>query len=280
MIRLTLGGHAHDIPCRWPEVRAEQFPALARAMMDFETGRSDFPTFQVDCVLALCGIRHNVGSIPETLAENVCRLCELLTFPYSVNGGTASLTVCLSSNMIPEICGVCGYSFSHSACGHLETSLTAEQYIDSVAWMRAYGAGGGEEALRGLADTLYPGLAGRDGVRTGDLAAVYYNMRGILDYIRKLDDWKLLFHEPAGNAGTGRDPAGLNGSIYQLVRSGYGSIEQIRGMNLLSYLDIMCQQTVETVRAYSSGRMKPGEIARRMNIPLELIAPYIDTNTQ
>lgn len=276
MIGLTLGRKHYNLPARWNEVSGREFPLLAEAMHDFESGADTFEQFKIRTTAALTGLRpKRLSKLTDALAENLFRLSEILNFGYEVEGSEARLTVCLNRNLLPVVRRVKGYTFRHDPSGELDSDLSAEQYIDAVSYMQAYVATRQESALYSLALTLYPGLNKRRRPDARTLYAIFYNFRGILEYLRSLPTYQLIFHEPLERRES-QNPVGMAGSIYSLAKAGYGDIETVKGLPLFTYLDILLQQTIESIRAYAGSKMKPGEISEKMNMPVELILPFIE----
>ncbi|MBQ9474656.1 MAG: hypothetical protein IJU69_00160 [Bacteroidales bacterium] len=276
MIGLTLGRRHYDIPARWEEVGAGEFVYLAEAMHDFEAGTDSFEQFRLRASAALVGVRpQKLKRLTDTLSENLFRLSELLGFVYDIDGSEAALTVCLNRNLLPEVRGVKGYTFRHEPSGELDSDLSAEQYIDAVSLMQFFVAAGQESTLYNLAQTLYPGLDRKRRPDTRTLYAVFYNFRGILEYLRRLPSYRLIFHEPLVRRQE-RNPVGMAASIYSLAKAGYGDLDLIKSLPLFTYLDLLLQQTIESIKTYSGSGMKSGEISEKMNVPLDLIIPYLE----
>ena len=283
MLVVTFGNHRYDLPARWSELTSEhgrQFTALCSAMSSFESGEIPFWKFRVLIVAALLNIRFKkLFDKPEgTLYENFYRIAEQIDFPFTLSRAadgseSAAITILLSRNLLPKIGMHRGYTFDHHADGELECTLTAEQYIDALALMQAYGAGKQLSSLQSLAETLYPGLKGAK-TDKDTLLAVYYNFRGILQYIQSLPSYRLIFATLPSEGGSPANPVGMSGTIYTLAKLGYGDINTVKSLNLFTYLDLLLQQSVDTIKTYVGMKLKPNEIADRMNLPLDLIFPY------
>jgi len=252
-----------------------EFPPLSDAMFDFETGVSNFEQFKISITAACLALNpKRIKAVSDLFAENMFRLTELLSFPYAISGNRADLTVCLSKNLIPVVGKIRGYTFCHLPSGEIDCDLTAEQYIDAVSLLQAYSAAPMDSTLERLAEVLYPGISK---AKPQTLHAIYYNFRGILQYLKRLPKYELIFTEPVGQR-RGANPVGMSSTIYQLAKAGYGDIDLIRKLNIFAYLDILLQQTIETIHVYQGSKMKPGEIADKLNLPVEIILPYITTD--
>lgn len=122
--------------------------------------------------------------------------------------------------------------------------------------------------------TLYPKC---DLLNPGEdiLYAVYYNFRGILEWIKKLPDYDLVFNGPKAPSGAPASPLGLSGSIFTLAKAGYGDINAIKNMDLFSYLGLLVQQTIDSIHALVAMKLKPGEISDRLHLDVGQISPYL-----
>lgn len=285
MLSVTFRRKVWQFPVRWSELTPEHsrlFIRMASEMADFEAGRTDFDTFTVGMTLAILGIRKVKGGFTGTFAENIYRLGEQLDFPYRIvtaPDGTkeAILTVNLSENLIPRLRHRRGYSFRYDLSGKMDCSLTAEQYIDVLALMQAWQKTRRRSALESIAATLYPGVNPRR-LSDAELYGVYYNFRGILSWIRAIPAYGLIFRtasETEGAPAPRKAPAGLSSSIYSLAKAGYGSIDDIAHLPLFNYLDLLLQQTVESIRSLAAASLKPTQISSKLDLPVELILEYV-----
>jgi len=103
--------------------------------------------------------------------------------------------------------------------------------------------------------------------------AIFYNYRGIMDTIAADPDYDLIFNtQPAKGAPS---PVGPQSSILALSKAGFGTIEQIRALDVYTYLSALVQQTVDSIRALAGSGMKTGEVADRLRLDPEQVAPYM-----
>lgn len=278
MLKLTFRKRTYDVPDRWGEFTPADGPRLvmmAGPMADFELGRIGFEEFRVRLALASAGIRK-VPEITDALAENVFRLSERLDYPYRVSERpdgslAAEITVTLSENLLPVLRGRRGYRFHRDPSGKMDCSLTAEQYIDALSLLQAWQSTRSLTALQELAAVLYPGLKGAS---EAELHAVAYNFRGILSWIRAIPSYALIFTTD-GEGRQAKNPVGLASSVYSLAKAGYGSVSEVQALPLFGYLDILLQQTVESIRTLAASKLKPTQIAERLSLPTDLVCDYI-----
>lgn len=281
MLYLTLKKARYALPTSWAELvpgkDAGRFIRMAVEMNLFEQGLVHFEHFQVAMTIAILGLRNaKVKTFSDEMAENIFRLGEQLTFPYHLrtvqDGQTyCDLTVILSENLLPIIHGTKGYRFHYDPSGRVDCDLTAERYIDALSLMQAWQDRRQPDALEALAKTLYPGLKK---FRPEETMAIYYNFRGVLSWIRAIPAYKLIFTAAEDGTAPRKNPVGLASSIYSLSKAGYGPIESVKDLPLFDYLDLLLQQSIESIRTLSASQMKPVQIAERLGLPTELILEY------
>ena len=280
MIIFRLFRHKYPVPDRWDDFtpeNADKFVHLCRAFELFETGKIDFNQLKVAVTAALLGL--DVSMVPyqnDILAENVWRLNERLQFPFRLvenedGSRTVSVNVVLKTNLFPRIHRREGYRFRITKEGMVDCNITAEQYTEAISLMELYTRTRKGDVLDRLAMTLYPGL---DKAPYAYKLASYYNFRGILEWIRNLPDFRLIFTPGEKKSGNG-SPLGLSGTIFTLSKSGYGTLKEIQKLDLFSYLGALVQLNIDGIYSLQSAGLKPGEIAEKMNLPLECVMPYL-----
>lgn len=277
---------SYDVATRWSELESDQFIPLASAIERFELGAIGFDEFRIAVVAAILRIDMRKTRLTDTLAENFFRISEKLTFPYSISDDrdrkVINFRIILDRQMVPEMGKYSGYSFE-CKYGMADTSLVAEQYVDAVSLMQLYSRGHDEQVLDRLVSVLYSGepygtrhiSLVRSSVLPHNLKiAAYYNFRGILEWIRRLPKYDLIYNKTEDRSSMSF-PMGLEGSIYTLAKAGYGDYRQICGMNLFTYLDLLLDQSIESLRTLKGCGLKPVEIAEKMNLSVEQIAELI-----
>ncbi len=283
MLTVQLNKKSVLVPNRWADFEPgdPRFVALAGELGLFETGQSDFPRLRIGIAVALLGLRMDrleyEGS-SSVLFENIYRVSEMLDFPIGVveredRSLAVSIDVVLDKNLAPKLKSTRGYSFFVHPDGQVDCTLTADTYIDALGLMQAWNDGHQMRSLESLAELLYPGILEMK-PESADLFAVYYNFRGILAWLRALPTYALIFRSTANQErAAAANPVGLSSSIFSLAKAGYGDIDTIRNLPLLSYLSLLVQQTVDSIKALESVKLKPTEIADRLHLPVELILP-------
>lgn len=292
MITIRLSRHSYRVPDRWDDFskeNAEKFVRLCHAFDLFETGAIDFRSLEAGVAAALLGIdatmipKHN-----DILAENIFRLTEKLSFPYKFQDNedgsrTVSVNVTMRVNLLPEIRRIKGYRFHITNDGMVDCDLTAEQYVDALSLMELYTSSRKAEVLDELFKVLYGGQnRGSSVLRKIPMVykiAVYYNFRGILEWLKMLSDFRMIFATSEKKT-SASSPLGLSGAIFTLSKSGYGTLQEIRNLDLMSYLGALVQLNIDGIYSLQSAGLKPGEIAEKMNLPMECVLPYITDKSE
>ena len=282
MMKIRLN-KTYEVPTKWSELETDQFVSLSEAIERFELGTCSFDEFKIATVAAILRIDMRKTRLTDTLAENFFRIAEQLTFPYTVtdidNRKEGNFKIVLDRQMVPEIDRYYGYRFS-CRFGIADTDMTAEQYVDAISLMQLYVRNHDEPVLDRLVSVLYApapyAVESVAKVRAADMrhrlkAAVYYNFRGILEWIRLLPKYDIIYNREGG-AGSGASPMGLEGSIYSLAKAGYGDYREICRLNLFTYLDMLLDQSIESVRTLKGCGLKPVEIAEKLHLDVQQIA--------
>ena len=273
----------YSIPTRWDELtpmNRDQFVCLASALGSFEQGKDDFNELRCKTAFALLGMDlSKIKDFTPEFEENIFRITEVVTFPWRLeeqDGKTVcSIDIILKQQLLPKLRGHVGYTFIVSPGGMVDCSLTAEQYIDAVQLMQVYARTFSRESLEKLCDVLYGEGAGSD-FRPDERLAVYYNLRGILEWIKLLPEYALVFSGSSRRSAAPASPLGLSGSIFQLAKAGYGSIEDIKKLDLFSYLGILVQMTTDSILAMKAQNIKPVDAAEKLGLAVELVTPYYE----
>ena len=283
MITCRLGKHTYRIPSKWDDFTPEEgtlFVRMSGAFDMFETGKMDFSTFRISVVAALLGLDvRRIRKQNDTLAENLYRLSEYLRYPYAIQENedgsrTVSLRIVLRNNLLPDIKGLHGYRFSVTREGMVDCSMTAAQYVEALPLADLYTKTRNAGVLDNLFNVLYGSGKGADKVPAEYKLAVYYNFRGILEWIRLRPDYQLIYSVSGSRRG-GSNPLGLSSSVFTLSKSGYGTLQEIRELDLFSYLGALVQLNIDGILSLQSAGLKPNAIAEKMNLPIEMVLPYI-----
>lgn len=291
MTKIILNGHAYEIPARWSEVTDRaQFLALCQAIFRFETRITGFDEFRTELAIAALGLNLRKVKPGDNLYENIFRVGELITFPYTLRdredgSRELSITIRLHNNIVGAVNGVKGYSYRTDAAGVVDTDLTAGQYIEGIALLNHYSAitrserneDAALEVLASLVHTLYP-LPAPHYARNlttftrEEKLGILYNFRGITEAIAADPDYDLIFNHTDHSAAP--SPVGLQSSVFALSKAGLGDVEQVRRLDVHTYLSALVQQTIDSIQTLAGAGLKPGKIAEKLHLTVDQVAPF------
>lgn len=285
MITLKLK-KSRQVPNRWHELNEEQFVRLAGVISDFEKGVTNFEQFKVMTVAAILDLKVNKLKMTETLFENLFRISEQLDFPYKIrekeDHKEVEFRICVNRQMQPKVKQNQGYVFTVDS-GMIETSIVSEQYVDAVSVMKLYSSDHSDQSLDMLVKVLYCPLPySKENMQKVKLhqftrnqkLAVYYNFRGLLEWIRRIDKYDIIFN--SAEEKPGKSPIGMEGSLYSLSKAGYGVFRDICTINLFTYLDLLLSQTIESIHTLKGCGLKPTEIAEKLNLTVGQISTVVE----
>lgn len=285
MITLKLK-KTRQVPNRWHELSEEQFVRLADTINDFEKGMTNFEQFKVMSVAAILDIKVNRLKMSETLFENLFRISEQLDFPYKIrekeDHKEVEFRICVNRQMLPKVKQNHGYVFNVDS-GMIETTIVSEQYVDAISLMKLYSSDRSDQALDMLVKVLYCPLPySKENMQKVKLhqftnnqkLAAYYNFRGLLEWIRRIDKYDIIFNSAEDKPG--RSPIGMEGSLYSLSKAGYGVFRDICKLDLFTYLDLLLSQTIESIHTLKGCGLKPTEIAEKLNLTVGQISTVVE----
>lgn len=285
MITLKLR-KTRQVPNRWHELDEAQFVRLSGAIADFEAGLTTFEQFKVMTVAAILDLKVNRLKMTDTLFENLFRISEQLDFPYRIlekeDRKEVEFRICVNRQMMPKVKQNKGYVFTVDS-GMIETSIVSEQYVDALSVMKLYSSDHSEQALDMLVKVLYCPLPySKENMQKAKLhqftreqkLAAYYNFRGLLEWIRRIDKYDIIFNSAEDRPG--RSPLGMEGSLYSLSKAGYGVFRDICKLDLFTYLDLLLSMTIESIHSLKGCGLKPTEIAEKLNLTVGQISSVVE----
>lgn len=285
MITLKLR-KSRQVPNRWHELDEAQFVRLSGAIADFEAGVTTFEQFKVMTVAAILDLKVNRLKMTDTLFENLFRISEQLDFPYRIlekeDRKGVEFRICVNRQMMPKVKQNKGYVFTVDS-GMIETSIVSEQYVDALSVMKLYSSDHSEQALDMLVKVLYCPLPySKENMQKVKLhqftreqkLAAYYNFRGLLEWIRRIDKYDIIFNSAEDRPG--RSPLGMEGSLYSLSKAGYGVFRDICKLDLFTYLDLLLSMTIESIHSLKGCGLKPTEIAEKLNLTVGQISSVVE----
>lgn len=275
-----------QVPNRWHELDEAQFVRLSGAIADFEAGVTTFEQFKVMTIAAILDLKVNRLKMTDTLFENLFRISEQLDFPYRIlekeDRKEVEFRICVNRQMMPKVKQNKGYVFTVDS-GMIETSIVSEQYVDALAVMKLYSSDHSEQALDMLVKVLYCPLPySKENMQKVKLhqftreqkLAAYYNFRGLLEWIRRIDKYDIIFNSAEDRPG--RSPLGMEGSLYSLSKAGYGVFRDICKLDLFTYLDLLLSMTIESIHSLKGCGLKPTEIAEKLNLTVGQISSVVE----
>ena len=285
MITLKLR-KTRQVPNRWHELDEAQFVRLSGAIADFEAGVTTFEQFKVMTVAAILDLKVNRLKMTDTLFENLFRISEQLDFPYRIlekeDRKEVEFRICVNRQMMPKVKQNKGYVFTVDS-GMIETSIVSEQYVDALSVMKLYSSDHSEQTLDMLVKVLYCPLPySKENMQKVKLhqfsreqkLAAYYNFRGLLEWIRRIDKYDIIFNSAEDRPG--RSPLGMEGSLYSLSKAGYGVFRDICKLDLFTYLDLLLSMTIESIHSLKGCGLKPTEIAEKLNLTVGQISSVVE----
>ena len=285
MITLKLR-KTRQVPNRWHELDEAQFVRLSGAIADFEAGVTTFEQFKVMTVAAILDVKVNRLKMTDTLFENLFRISEQLDFPYRIlekeDRKEVEFRICVNRQMMPKVKQNKGYVFTVDS-GMIETSIVSEQYVDALSVMKLYSSDHSEQILDMLVKILYCPLPySKENMQKVKMhqftreqkLAAYYNFRGLLEWIRRIDKYDIIFNSAEDRPG--RSPLGMEGSLYSLSKAGYGVFRDICKLDLFTYLDLLLSMTIESIHSLKGCGLKPTEIAEKLNLTVGQISSVVE----
>ncbi len=285
MITLKLR-KTRQVPNRWHELDEAQFVRLCGAIADFESGVTTFEQFKVMTVAAILDLKVSSLKMTDTLFENLFRISEQLDFPYRIHEREdrkeVEFRICVNRQMLPKVKQNKGYVFNVDS-GMIETSIVSEQYVDAISVMKLYSSSREDSALDMLVKVLYCPLPySKENMQKVKLhqfsraqkLAAYYNFRGLLEWIRRIDKYDIIFNSAEDRPG--KSPLGMEGSLYSLSKAGYGVFRDICKLDLFTYLDLLLSMTIESIHSLKGCGLKPTEIAEKLNLTVGQISSVIE----
>jgi hypothetical protein len=173
------------------------------------------------------------------------------------------------------------YTFTNNA-GFINTSLTATQYVDTLAVINRYGKEKQESHLNMLIAILFneqPYSSAEAFSRSGLFSevpvdfklAVMYNFIAINEWIRTKTQYSILWIG-SKSKGIPSDPSDM---IYSVSKAGYGPTDQVGKYGVMELLDLMKKILIDQLRSMISGKIKPVDVANTTGIPLKLILELV-----
>ena len=283
-ITLAVGGKHIKLPNSWDTIAPADFLTIVEALADLYGG-SITPN-EVLCRYTCSALGLDMARIVKNHhAPDLLAIAQRVTFIFTPSAPVlapsgASVQPQLTPNLtfarqfLPQIASHAAYTIG-TQCGHLTCSLTALQYIEAIDALRA-----GEQQLPLLAAILYAPHP-YDTTQALDLVplmsrqsplhllAVKVIFQALVNFLYTRTHFSLLAQfKPAKSSPIATTMAD---TLFDLATEGYGTVEQVEQMNVITFLSIMRKKTIDTVRSMRSMEISTPDIAARTGLPLPII---------
>lgn len=203
----------------------------------------------------------------DLLAFNLIQIAKEITFLNS-----DVIDIKLSKNPIPKISGL-GKGKKFSVGLIIDTDFTAGTYSDAMDLVIAWEETGDINILNYLVALLYTNQNIHSIINCKNILtkverlplmlkyAVYQWFISISAYFFKHPVYMHLF---VGKKSEGEKiRLGMSETIIRLSKSGYGSIKELKGKNLIEYMDLQIAELQESIRGALAAGMEPVKLAEK-----------------
>lgn len=199
-----------------------------------------------------------------------------------------TLDACFAKNLLPEFkyLGIRHKGYTFEVKGNIPiTTITAEQFIDAQSAVDLYANSTpkADKFLDLLVSILYCNGEYSSAVATQQSEvtqfsdtirqAVYLNYQAILLWLFTRTDYAILW----GDKKKGESPSdskkiqmGLRSTLYSFSKQ-YGSFDEVKRYDLVTFLDLMLHELTESVKSLSQSGMKKDEILDKTGLSLDVI---------
>ena len=301
-INLSIGSTPIKLPNSWETIAPADFLTIVEALADLYGG-SITPN-EVLCRYTCSALGLDMAKIVNKHhAPDLLAIAQRVTFIFtteatSVAGGvgvspaqspsapeleasassapapTLAPNLTFARQFLPTLASRAAYTIG-TQCDRLTCSLTALQYIEAIDALRA-----GEQQLSLLAAILYAPHP-YDTTQALDLVplmsrqsplhllAVKVIFQALVNFLYTRTHFSLLAQfKPKKESPIATTMAD---TLYDLATEGYGTVEQVEQMNVITFLSIMRKKTIDTVRSMRSMEISTPDIAARTGLPLPVI---------
>ena len=169
-----------------------------------------------------------------------------------------------------------GYRFERKG-NIIDTSLTAEQYVDAMTALQQLVSSKDPIYANIIMAILYcPGeYSSTKANKITNLfinvpeivkSAVLFNFEGILGWLCTNTKYSLMFNRSSSKE---KQPLGINAVIFSFVEKGYGNLNEVGSMNLMTFFELMYKNIVDAARQLREADMDRVKIAERLNLTIE-----------
>ncbi|MCK5560928.1 MAG: hypothetical protein KAJ51_10060, partial [Thermoplasmata archaeon] len=187
-------------------------------------------------------------------------------------------------NLLPEITingrWIHGYRFELSG-NLLTTNLTARRFIDANMAYNEYVNDPQPEHLDMLVKTLYfydqPPLLQKSIANISPRVkfAIVLNFQAIMAFLMQKTRYAIIWNRESKPGSENKLAVGMADTIYRLAKDGFGTVETLDNQNLITYLDLLLKNIIDSVNALHDNEINLGEIAERTGLSIAQIKTII-----
>ena len=281
-IKLAVNGTVVDLPNSWDTIADKDFPVIVDALAQLYAGI--ITPNEVLCRYVCSALSLSLPRIVSSNhAADLLAIAQRVTFLFTPSApvlAASAASLHLQPNLnfarqfLPRIATHNAYTISTS-CQRLTCSLTALQYIEAIDALH-----GGTDQLPLLASILYSphpydtakalDLVGEFRCQPAvTLLSVRIVFEALVNFIYTRTPFSLLARfKPKKESPIATT---MSDSLFDLATEGYGTVEQVEQMNVITFLSIMRKKTIDTVRSMRSMELTTPDIASRTGLPLSVI---------
>ncbi len=301
MLEFELNDNSYKCPDKWEELSSEQYLFLSDLLLQYSLGKISVTEVRAKLLQKLLQLDFKRLPKGSLLFENMYLISRQLTFMFKIvyedqkqfsffSEDTQkmlerylpedlypspeielaeqmkchfAIDAVFAKNLLPQAGGVQGYEFDVEG-GFVSTTLTAEQYVQAVTLYGAYVKSGNQEQLEMLANTLYPD---GENFTEAELHGVFLNFGAIQTFLYNTKYGILWQRKSTGK--NNKLTVGLMDSVYTLSSEGYGNLVEVKNYNLITYLDLLLKQLIDSVKTLQSYELKLPEIAEKTGLSIE-----------
>lgn len=211
-------------------------------------------------------------------SDSEIRYARTLEYSYRIDAVWAG-------NLIPSIQLADGRSLAgwtaSAGVGTLTTSLTSKQYTLGYDLLSLVSSGGGRPAMAMLTALLY----GADHDDAGTMAligelpdrvldGVVLNFQAFVSFVFSRTHFSILWNTGGKSVGEKADRSvslAMSDAMYAICKSGYGDYETVERMPMMTYLNIVRADFIQSIRSMSESGTEIDKIADRTHLPIKTI---------
>lgn len=213
---------------------------------------------------------------PRDIPEAEARFAEKLKKTYAPD-------LVIRKQLLPELRlsrrrTLKGYAFD--CCKIPTTDITAEQFIDANQAYESFEENRDVDYLDLLIAILYcapysseKAKALAEQIKSVSMElknAILMNYIGTLNYLFRETRYSILF-SGSGPKAKNKNPLGMAAVLFSMSEKGYGSLHEVSGLNLFTFLDLIYKNISDAVAECQALEMPKDEIAEKLKLPIDVV---------